>query len=94
VRSPSRLGKLWKRLGAGVVEDVPPSLEECEACRELECTQERWASCERRLATEAAALNRAKSGELPEVAGHDAPTAQPAEPELAKISNKVKPAES
>ena len=35
---------------------MPPSLEECEACREVDCTQERWLSCERRMAAEDAHL--------------------------------------
>jgi hypothetical protein len=71
MRSQSRFGRLWKRLADGVVQDVPPSLEECEKCRELECTQERWESCERRLAAEAAALT-ASSDDLPASTSSDA----------------------
>jgi hypothetical protein len=36
-----------------VIQDVPPSLEECEACREPSCTQGQWETCKRRLAAEA-----------------------------------------
>jgi hypothetical protein len=53
MRSENWLGRFWSRLHAGMVQDVPPSLEECETCREVDCTQERWEACERRLATEA-----------------------------------------
>jgi hypothetical protein len=66
----SWFGKIWTRLRSGVVQDVPPNLEECETCREVDCTQERWLQCERRLATEAASLaasraGAARTGELP-----------------------------
>ena len=42
MRSNSWFGKFWTRLRTEVVQDVPPSLEECESCREVSCTQERW----------------------------------------------------
>jgi hypothetical protein len=48
--SRSKFRNLWKRVADGVVQDVPPNLDGCETCRELECTQERWESCELRLA--------------------------------------------
>jgi hypothetical protein len=38
---------------SGVVQDVPPGLEACEACREIGCTKQRWQTCVQRLATEA-----------------------------------------
>ena len=71
----SMLGRMWSRLRTGLVQDVPPSIEACESCRELDCTQERWQSCAQRLATEAVLLHGAdalaptvtKSAELPEV---------------------------
>lgn len=53
MRTDSWFGKFWTRLKAEVVQDVPASLEECEACREGTCTQERWSTCARRLAAEA-----------------------------------------
>ena len=56
MHSESWFRKFWTRLGAGVVQDVPPALEECETCREVDCTQERWLKCERRLGTEAASF--------------------------------------
>ena len=54
---------------AGVVQDVPPSLEECETCREVECTQERWLACERRIAADSAGLpgSAARTNEMPGV---------------------------
>ena len=72
MRSDTWLGRFWSRLHAGVVQDVPVSLEECEMCREVECTQERWDRCERRLAAEAAHLGRmvgstGKTDEMPRV---------------------------
>ena len=54
--SRSKLRGFWKRVADGVVQDVPPSLDGCETCRELECTQERWESCELRLAAAKAAM--------------------------------------
>ena len=71
MRSDSWFGKFWSRLREGVVQDVPPSLEECEACREVDCTQERWLTCERRLAVEARELVGAgsPSGKTNEVPG-------------------------
>jgi hypothetical protein len=68
----SWFGKIWTRLRSGVVQDVPPNLEECETCREVDCTQERWLQCEKRLATEAVSLAASHAGtgktdELPRV---------------------------
>ena len=53
MRSDPWFGRFWTRLKAGVIQDVPASLEACEACREVACTQERWSTCARRLAAEA-----------------------------------------
>ena len=52
VRPDSWFAKLLNSLWAGVVQDVPRSLEECESCREVDSTQERWESCERRIAAQ------------------------------------------
>ena len=46
------LGRIWRRAVASLIEDVPPSLEECEVCRVVDCTQERWLVCAKRLVTE------------------------------------------
>jgi hypothetical protein len=74
MRAESWFDKFWTRLRVGVVQDVPPSLEECECCREVDCTQERWLKCERRLAGETAsllglgaALPAGRTGEAPGV---------------------------
>jgi hypothetical protein len=40
------LSRLWR----AVVADCPPSLEACQDCRELDCTQAQWVACERRRA--------------------------------------------
>jgi hypothetical protein len=53
MHSDSLFGRFWTRLKAEVIQDVPESLEACEACRDVACTQERWSTCARRLATEA-----------------------------------------
>ena len=71
MRSNSWYGKLWARLSAEVVQDVPPSLEECESCREVRCTQERWLTCARRLATEAEQIY-ARDAIVPSVTGRPA----------------------
>jgi len=92
MRSQSWFGKLWQRLSAGVVQDVPPRLDACEACREVDCTQERWESCERRLATEAAAL-RARAGEMSELSPQTRPESQGSEAEVL-TAEKPKPAPS
>jgi hypothetical protein len=55
-RRETWFGKLWKRVKAGVVTDVPPSLDACESCREVDCPQERWLTCPTRLAVEAERL--------------------------------------
>jgi len=47
------IGKFWTRIKSGIIQDVPPSLEQCETCREVNCTHERWSSCASRLAVEA-----------------------------------------
>jgi len=47
------IGRFWTRIKSGVIQDVPPSLEQCETCRQVNCTQEHWVSCVRRLAVEA-----------------------------------------
>jgi hypothetical protein len=39
---------LLSRLWSHVVQDVPSELDKCESCREVNCTQARWAACERR----------------------------------------------
>ncbi len=59
----SKLRSFWKRVADGVVQDVPPDLDACETCRELECTQERWESCEPRLAAAKAAALAASTGD-------------------------------
>lgn len=86
MRSESWIGKFWARLRVGVIQDVPPGLDECEACREVHCTQERWLTCERRLRTEAANLAAAclgtgRTDELPSMPASEQPAAVPAESE-------------
>ncbi len=66
----SRFGRFWARLWSGVVADLPASLEECESCRVVDCTQERWLRCERRLIGEANRLAEnplATTTDLPQV---------------------------
>ena len=70
--SSSWLSTIWTRLRREVIQDVPPSLEACESCREVDCARERWLSCARRLAGEAERLAEegvsvcatARSGEM------------------------------
>jgi hypothetical protein len=53
MRPETWFGRIWARLKSEVIQDVPPSLAECESCREADCTQARWLTCARRLAAEA-----------------------------------------
>jgi hypothetical protein len=78
-------GRLWSKMKSAVVQDMPSSLEECEACREVDCTQERWRTCERRLAAEAARLAAAgtstgKTDEVPGISAAPDAAAPPAAP--------------
>jgi hypothetical protein len=97
MRTDSWFGRFWTRIRAGVVQDVPPSLEECESCREVDCTQERWLTCARRLAAEAesrGAQNWAmppltgRSDEMPGISTTDSPQAQPTENETAEDGDR------
>jgi hypothetical protein len=53
MRPNSWFGRFWTRFKGEVIQDVPPTIDECESCREAHCTQERWLRCARRLAAEA-----------------------------------------
>lgn len=55
-RFASWLGRAWTGLRESVIQDVPASLEQCESCRVIDCSQVHWQSCARRLATEAERL--------------------------------------
>lgn len=79
-------GTLWKRLSLSVVQEVPAGLEECEACRETECTRERWDACERRLAAQAAlqvARFSGKTAEMPGLAADGAGAASAGDDQVA-----------
>ena len=39
----------FAKVEAFVVQDVPPEIDECELCREPDCTQAQWLVCRRRL---------------------------------------------
>jgi hypothetical protein len=81
--SGSWLGTIWTRIRGGVIQDVPPSLEACESCREVDCERERWLTCAKRLAGEAERLaeqgfavgTTANSGEIPSVSSQEIPAA-------------------
>ncbi len=45
--------KVWAGIRARFIQNVPPSLDACESCRDVDCTQARWLRCEGRLAVEA-----------------------------------------
>ena len=99
MRTDSWFGKFWTRIRAGVVQDVPPNLEECESCREVNCTQERWLSCSRRLAAMAetsAAQEYAmpsitgRTDEMPGIYATDHALAQPTESESAESGDQHK----
>jgi hypothetical protein len=101
MRTDSWFGKFWTRIRAGVVQDVPPSLEECESCHEANCTQERWLTCARRLAGEAEAEGRTyrnytlpsvtgRTDEMPGIFTTDSPQDQPTENEAAEDNDRRK----
>lgn len=71
MHSNSWFGRFWTRVKAEVILDARASLEECESCREVNCTQERWLTCARRLAAEAEAQPRHRGDFFtPSVTGH------------------------
>jgi hypothetical protein len=77
----SWLSTILTRVRRGVIQDVPPNLEACESCREVDCARERWLACAKRLAGEAEQLaeqgfvvsSAAKSGEMPGVSSPEIP---------------------
>ena len=101
MRSNSWFGRLWTRVKAGVIQDVPPSLEECESCREVNCTQARWRTCARRLAAEAEAQPSdvgddvtpsvtGRTDEMPGIYATDGPKDQPTENATAESGDQHK----
>ena len=78
-----RLSAIWTRLRQEVIQDVPPSLEACESCRETDCVTERWMTCAKRLAGEAERMDElglavgatASRGEMPGGSSHEIPAA-------------------
>ena len=99
MQSGNWMSKLWSRFRAGVIQDVPPSLEECESCREVNCTQARWLSCARRLAAEAehdGSSNRfmpsttGRTDEMPCQSDANSPNAHPGEAETSECCEQRK----
>jgi hypothetical protein len=99
MRPNSWFGRVWTRLKSGVIQDVPPSLEECELCREANCTQERWLTCARRLATTAEQTYTredyvpsvtGRTDEMPGIYATDHPQDQPTENETAESDDQRK----
>jgi hypothetical protein len=59
-------GKLWRRLRAHVVDEVPDDLALCEFdCRRPQCAEAEWETCERRLRGAAGTLNPAGDRRAP-----------------------------
>jgi hypothetical protein len=79
-----KLGKLWGRLKAGIVADVPPSLDACETCREVDCTEERWRTCRNRLEREAELLGALAGKAEAAAPGREAPDPGAPRPAPAK----------
>ena len=58
----SLLGNLWQWVENKLIQDVPESIAECEfECRRLECRQEEWETCEKKMRHIAQAKARATS---------------------------------
>ena len=51
----------WLR---SLIQDVPAELEECEVCREVDCTQSKWEECPRRLEALVALKRRASTANV------------------------------
>ena len=101
MHSNSWFGRFWTRVKAEVIQDVPPSLEECESCREVNCTQERWLTCARRLAAEAEAQPRddgnyftpsvtGRTDEMPGIFASESPQNQATEDASAESGDQHK----
>ena len=48
-RVTSFFQRMFQRLSRLIIEDVPPEIDACETCRETECTEERFETCENRI---------------------------------------------
>ena len=63
--------RIWRWLQNQLVQDVPEASGLCEYdCRKLQCTEEEWAACERRMKRAAGELwpgPRPSNGEAPEL---------------------------
>ena len=46
VRMLDYLRAMWRR---HVIDNVPPALDACEACRRTDCMQDEWSRCPQRL---------------------------------------------
>jgi hypothetical protein len=99
MRPNTWFGRFWTRVIAGVVQDVPPSLEKCESCREVDCTQERWLTCARRLAAEgerggagdsATPLVTGRTDEMPGIFAAEDPQAAPGDGGSAESGDRRK----
>jgi hypothetical protein len=93
MRRETRLGKLLTRLKAGIVADVPPSIDACEACREVDCTEERWRICPARLELEAERLKElaAKAAPAPSLEAFDQATPRTVPAKLDKKNQSKRP---
>ena len=51
------LGWFWSRSKSDLIQDVPSNIASCEFdCHVLDCNQEHWDTCERRLSMEGASV--------------------------------------
>ena len=67
-----RIRKLLGRHKAEIIADVPASIDACEACRVVDCTQERWLACPERLAVETERKRQAQEAASREAAARAA----------------------
>jgi hypothetical protein len=47
---PKGIMRVWKKFKASIVQDCPAELFACEVCDNLDCTDEEYSHCGRRLA--------------------------------------------
>lgn len=59
-----------KDIFASLIEEVPPDLEACESCRDLDCVRSKWEECPARLAAKGA-IERSRGEDLSGVKAGD-----------------------
>lgn len=59
-----KISQFLKAIRDGLVQDIPPEYQACEACREATCSTDRAATCPNRLRGEAQEKRRRRQSEV------------------------------